>query len=774
MQLINRLRPTQFERLSNYMARLGKANYYEAAQWYDELLPPPRIHRFDLLPYAQLTPLAQITGLDINQICQMTLHRFVPMYGREWLTVRKYKSEASQPSAMELPWWPNERVITKFVHPKKYWKFCPTCWREHQSFLLPWMLYEVTACPIHHLLLIDRCSECHKLLSSDAAKSGCVHCGCALVDMEGIPIHDDVDSLEMTTILWTALGLNEDANTQNSLPLSPNHPLSQQSPLALFQFFRLVGRLVYDRVAESTIFTHNFVPPPVVKVSLYETEYRVFDYHLQHVGMWRIIKEWPHAWHSVLQEVVQEQQKWHKSMRKFPTQLERAAVQAGLPWVMGEWNVFMESLIYSEPKTYRWLHYYNTHQNGQLASQSPLLSQRKAERELGVGNKTLKRFIENRSVQATAPQETPGQRSWRLLNAESVQQLRQVREQYLTLSQAATFLGISEEQVVALVAADLIAAVEGPYANGAPIWRFSQSSVDLSIKVLLMAVGTRQPEQGCQIYTFKEIQRSLTGVGITLPRLLLLIRSSSLQVYRIDDTQSLQNLWCKASDLAQFVLSVRFPDGRKLLSVGQVCDRIECKSGTLRRLYASELLVPVEEQLLKTGMCWRYDPADVDAFIERYVTTYQAAKILRIEPLTVQNWTRSGRLKAVSGPHVDGGHVYRFNKDWLIQWRHERLKFGETMKLLDVSRATLHRWTEEGRLKALQDMGGQQRWFARTEVEKLKSSMTQPASVEQTNSTARPKPSEKKKQSWFALEVLTTSRNRIRALWTSLWSRDNS
>jgi excisionase family DNA binding protein len=52
-------------------------------------------------------------------------------------------------------------------------------------------------------------------------------------------------------------------------------------------------------------------------------------------------------------------------------------------------------------------------------------------------------------------------------------------------------------------------------------------------------------------------------------------------------------------------------------------------------------------------------------------------------------------------------------------WRDERLIFGEAMELLGVSKATLHRWVEQGRLTPLEDMGGKQRWFARIEVEQL-------------------------------------------------------
>jgi excisionase family DNA binding protein len=81
--------------------------------------------------------------------------------------------------------------------------------------------------------------------------------------------------------------------------------------------------------------------------------------------------------------------------------------------------------------------------------------------------------------------------------------------------------------------------------------------------------------------------------------------------------------------------------------------------------------------------------------------------------------TRSGRIAAVTGPEIDGSHVYRFEKVALIKWRKERVTFGEAMALLNVSKATLDRWAKQGKLTPLEDMDGKQRWFARREVEQL-------------------------------------------------------
>jgi len=146
-----------------------------------------------------------------------------------------------------------------------------------------------------------------------------------------------------------------------------------------------------------------------------------------------------------------------------------------------------------------------------------------------------------------------------------------------------------------------------------------------------------------------------------------------------------------------------------------------CKPTTLRRLYGAGLLIPVTDNTNLKDVRHQYVEEDVAAFLEQYVTSDEAAEVLGIALLTVQAWARSGRIIALTGPEIDGSHTYRFERAALVQWRHERLTFGETMALLGVSKAPLDRWAKQGRLTPLEDMmDGKQRWFARAEVERLR------------------------------------------------------
>ena len=136
---------------------------------------------------------------------------------------------------------------------------------------------------------------------------------------------------------------------------------------------------------------------------------------------------------------------------------------------------------------------------------------------------------------------------------------------------------------------------------------------------------------------------------------------------------------------------------------------LKVKDGTLTRWVRKGLIPPTTI----VGNAQYFSQETVEKFMRDHIATDEAAEILNVGKLTVQKWARLGRLSGIciSGPQVDGYHAYLFNRANLVQWRSERLAFGETAQLLGVSKATLHRWVAEGKVEAVNDMGGKQLWF---------------------------------------------------------------
>jgi hypothetical protein len=283
------------------------------------------------------------------------------------------------------------------------------------------------------------------------------------------------------------------------------------------------------------------------------------------------------------------------------------------------------------------------------------------------------------------------------------------------------YLGIGEDGVQALVEAGLLLTGEPSLLDGQQVWIFTQKHLDAMLQSILDDVPycLIPDTDNDDALRFEQIVRLVSWSGIRLPRLLRDIQRARLDVFRDQHNLHLSVLWGTRSAILAYIEQYCQPDDRILWSMQRVCDSLRCKPVTLRRLCAAGLLVPCQGHDEEVERHWQYDPADVESFLDRYVDSTGAADILGMTRITVQKWARSGQLPAVTGPEIDGSHTYRFEKDKLIQWRHERLTCGEAKTLLGISRATLHRWIEKGKLQPLDGMSGKQRWFARGDVEGL-------------------------------------------------------
>jgi DNA-binding transcriptional MerR regulator len=216
--------------------------------------------------------------------------------------------------------------------------------------------------------------------------------------------------------------------------------------------------------------------------------------------------------------------------------------------------------------------------------------------------------------------------------------------------------------------------------------------------------------------SLSEALRIVSGAGVSLPELLREVQQQTIHATRISHTCTLNELFLDSEDVCRYATEQRDVASQGFCSMQQVLERLRCKPRTLQRLNDAGLLIPHQKG---NAQRWLYRQEDIEAFLAHYIDSDAAAVILGCTRITVQQWVRSGRLTAITGPEIDGSHVYRFEKVALIQWRHERVTFGEAVQIIGKSRATLHRWVEQGNLQPLDGIGGKHRWFWRADVEQL-------------------------------------------------------
>lgn len=724
MRLINRKPAVELESLASLLDRLGIANYYEVASWYRTLLPPPvRPNPNWLRAPAQFAVLTDLTGIPTEALYNMTLHRFARSY---------YMPE--QLADGPLPYWPDdvagEGASRDYVHGKgDYSKVCPLCWRDNAVLLLPWALRHVTTCLKHEVLLVDKCTKCGEMLNLEQRPEGideeCSHCHTSVGDMAVVSIAADQDSIDLATLVWNALGL-----TTLTPTVSKDSPALNIPSARLLDFMRRVPPLLFRFDPQTPLFSQQSLPA-YLQTNTNIPELRLIDWkwgsdvlttHVVLRGMWRLLRDWPAEWHSALLRIAAIESTKANAGKRFPMRLAEAFPRAQWPWLYKGLESFLGTQVLKNKHLYTWLNYYRTAQAEapKSAGMPRMLSQNEAARELGMSAATLKRHIADGTL-VTTP--SPGRghlREWALIEAESIARLREYRQSLLSLAQAATMLGVSEEQVPALCEAGMVRAEKTPKAGESPVWGFTTSDLSNATETLLYSVpGKEIPARDPDAISLADAVRIGSFRGVRLPQMLRAAQEGELSAYHDPSraqTLGLHALWMARGSLLNWLAGCNQPTGRKLLTAEQVRILLRCKPETLRKLAAAKLLVPFEEKASGKSLVWRYDVTDVDAFRTRYITADLAAVVLGVNKLTAQRWAKSGRISAVTGPDIDGSHAYRFDRAALEEWRAERMTVGEAARLMGVNRTTIHRWMTEGRIQPLEGMGGKQSWFSRQEL----------------------------------------------------------
>ncbi len=316
-----------------------------------------------------------------------------------------------------------------------------------------------------------------------------------------------------------------------------------------------------------------------------------------------------------------------------------------------------------------------------------------------------------------------GKQTHRFVSRTEVLELRSQWKEFVNRAEAAEWLGITERMVIDLVKVGLLVAERDP-GEGYPYWAFHKSALVDCMEKVLKHVESCVPDKIAEKDTFVDLAgaaRMLFVVGLNAASILSYVAEGKLRAYfSAERDPKLTSLLFDRSDIQYCIQSMKLENG--WVSREDVTKLLKIKDITLARWVKFGLISPAAVY----GSAQYFDRETIEAFIADHITTEEAANLLGVGKLTVQKWTREGRLAraCVGGPTVDGGHTYLFEKKKLVQWRKERLSFGEAVQLLEISKATLYRWVDEGKVKPLDDMGGKQRWFSKQSVLALRTIRT--------------------------------------------------
>jgi TniQ len=714
--LLRRRKLQRNESLASLLMRLSMANHYQPLTILSDLIQSALRGKGNVkdrlaCPYQPSTYeyIAAIAELGVSKLYAATPHRFADVITPPESTINRIRLGDGISLPLLAP-----GVASKQLRPTQAAQFCPVCLKCSPYHRLIWAPIAVSVCLEHKCLLLTNCHSCGRKVSiRNVVAAQCDTCKSSLTDAEAESLKTDEFGLFSQHLIQSWL-------TSNLTPHDIAIQVPAQAPQVLYR--------IIDGLRQSISTLGNPKWPYLHKVEGIPLEIRLgqgkqtltpYESYCLYATVCKGLIDWPHGFYEFLQ-AYRTQRKGDQPIQGGPkVDLGNLYTQ----WLQEYWQhsafafvqdafekYFVENYWLSSP-VIRTAVYQNQNRN---ANDFAKINIAEAARIMGVTPRWIELLISTcrlRFYTASASDRL------KFVNKTEVIELRDQWTEYITRSEAATWLGVTEKMVTKMVNRGLL-EVELHPSDGLSQWFFNKSAIVKlldSLSTYIRGISAREKAE-YPLISLTEASRMVFVLGMDATSLLQLVGEGKLQAYAISGEELLLgSLLFALPNLQQYIEDIKSENGwisreeaRKLLGV---------KDGILARWVKGGLITPCTT----FAHVQYFNVSTICQFTANYISSDEAAQILGIGTLAVQKWARTGRLvsSCVSGPEIDGSHTYLFDKGKLQRWRYERLTFGEALSLLGVSKATLQRWVQEKGLEPLDDMGGMQRWFSKQAILEL-------------------------------------------------------
>lgn len=713
-----RRRPLQTnESLFSLLIRLAKANHYDtytilSGQILSAIREKNPVKDKLSCPYQPYTYeyIAIITKIEVFKLYIATAHRFAQIITPPNGTINKIRFSDSTSAPILSP-----GIASKQLRPARAAQFCPECLTAAPYHRLAWAHLAVSACLEHQCLLLTNCQSCGKKISvHDIIATQCGTCKSSLLEAEAQSVEGDEFGLICQYLIQSWL-------MSNHTPQDTAVMLPEQSPRVLYRVIDGLRQAIIALGDPMWPFLHKVDGMPLeITLGPEKQTLTPYESYCLYATAYKGLVNWPHGFYELLRAY---------KMQRLGDQPIHAGPKFDLgnlytQWLQDYWQhpafAFVQDAFEKYFATNYWL-------------SSPVIRTGVYQRNLGAARELMTiNIAEAARIMGITPHwiellisagrltsyTTPNARHLKFVNKTEVLELRKQWSEYLTRSEAAVWLGVTEKMIIDMVKMELLQAEFQP-PDGFPRWLFSKTSIVMLLESISKHIQDFfiQEKGERQLIGLTAAAQFVFVAGLNAVSILQQVVQGKLCAYKVHDGKlHLGSLLFARHDLVQLTENVRAENGwicreeaRRLLGV---------KDGTLARWVKVGLITPCATY----GHVQYFSTSTIRHFKSDYITCDEAAQILGISKLTVQKWARTGRLltSCICGPDIDGSHAYLFNKERLLDWRSERLTFGEATQLLKISSATLHRWASEGEIEPLEDMGGKQRWFSRKAIVELR------------------------------------------------------
>lgn len=660
-------------------------------------------------------------NLDVLQIYNASYQKLIP-------TILDVGTELKSSKVNKLIFYNTKSpTFSKHLHSLRKCQYCPLCLKEHPYHKLIWMPFLSNVCLKHRCLLLKSCTNCEKDISViEIIENKCFGCNISLSEFATLSIIPSNTLFSQKVIQSLLTGENTDSLNFDFAP--------HKSPNILFLFISHLYNFINGKNLSQTKLFND------IKINNYEDEFSgkmngteliLYNKYCNSISAFEATQNWPYGFYNFLEIFVNNSAKscnkekvvLRSSLRDFK---EIYLIGYNKIWEHSEFDyirkAFEEYVINNVGLSHGVQISTFCRKNSLITDKFKYINFDKAAEILGSTPTKVSNFVDTGKLKLYSPNKL-GNVKTKFVKREEVDTLKTLLKRLLTLSAAASVLGVSEEILLGLVEQNLIIPKFSP-KEGFLKWKFAEKDVFdflAKIKTNVFEIGQEATNKSDgtskfkQKYSFIQTCQKMAIVDVNGSSLISYLCQGKISAFHPKYTKFLvSNLQFSSDGIDNLINFVKI--NNNWVERRKVQRMLKVKDKTINYFVNKGLLNPIS-----CGSAQYFTQSNIDMFLANYLTTNEAAKQLGITKITVQKWIRRGELKVISGPEIDGRHAYLIVKDDLMKGIEEKITFGEAMEILKFSKSTLYRWVESRKITPIRNKSRKQNQFYRNEIMEIAS-----------------------------------------------------
>jgi hypothetical protein len=622
--LIVRAEPNTDESFGGYMIRLTELNRYNTTS---TILKLAGIERkfldggYSLLfrDSFDLTPLARLTDANITKLRLLT-----------------YPSTKRQESSRTVSIFglPIHRNHVRVRFPK----ICPACLKESPYCRKAWDLTAVTACPIHKILLIDKCPGCNKRITW--VRSRTTGCRCDFNWAEAASSKVEQTDLAFIRRIYQLCDLSSDEEQL----LEPN-----ENPAL---------RLDLDHLLRAVYFIARQYRNDIHRNGGYFSSFSIAELHSLLSRSFSVFNYWPDNFHTLLNQV-RTQENGGRTFRGltnefgyFYRNLYVNIRSKQFDFMRDEFEEYVYKNWYGS-----WV--FNRNRLKGTSTYRRYISKADAMRQLGLHQRCIERLIKLGKFKVK--ESSPGARAGVLVDAEDVTRFKIGLRHSLTLTDAARLLGTKSKTVSDLAGRGHIEAIRGPRVDGSQAWRFTRESLDGFLDSLYNLCLSEESIEAQGLVSFHSALTMFVGCEIEASTLIEAIFEKKIVPYRNDGSVGISGLLFRREQIYEYAQTLR-RTRRQGYCIKDLVQVLGFSTNSPILFLVRKGVIEARKSLSNPKSEWLISQKEVDSFKAKYVLASQIAKESGTSGAFLSELLMSNGITPVSGPKADGGKQYVFRK----------------------------------------------------------------------------------------------------------------